>query len=302
MLVNIACLQTGIKPDFESAIEEALGLARQVDGDTRVLFLPEYCGGLKTADGRFAPPVSSESKHPVLRALCDYARQASVWIVAGSMAVARDLATDSATGSVTESAADNRFNNRGFVINDKGEVVSHYDKIHLFDIQLAGRDAYKESEVVAPGDKLSVVETPLGLMGHTICYDLRFPNLYRALSQAGAAILAVPAAFTRLTGEAHWHALCRARAIENGCYVIAPCSVGMISGGGEAYGHSLVVDPWGEIVADGGDSPRVVMATIDTAKVSAARAQIPSLEHDRKWTQPVQQGDTSGAGSKLRSA
>ena len=291
MLVNIACLQIAIKPDFESSIEEALGLARQLGSDTRMLFLPEYCGGLKTVDGRFAPPVASEGTHPVLQALCDHARQSSLWIVAGSMAVSR------------ESASDDRFNNRGFVINDQGEVVSHYDKIHLFDIQLEGRDAYRESAVVAPGDKLSLVETPLGLMGHTICYDLRFPNLYRALSQAGATCLAVPAAFTRTTGEAHWHALCRARAIENGCYVIAPCSVGNITGGGEAYGHSLVVDPWGKVIADGGARPGIITATIDTDKVSAARSQIPSLEHDRKWTQALEQGDPSAAvSSQLRSA
>ena len=289
MLVNIACLQIGIKPDFESSIEEALSLARQVEGDTDMLFLPEYCGGLKTVDGRFAPPVASVDSHPVLQALRDYARENSVWIVAGSMAVSQ------------ESTSDERFNNRGFVLNDQGGVVSHYDKIHLFDIQLEGRDAYEESAVVAPGDKLSVVDTPLGLMGHTICYDLRFPSLYRALSQAGATTLAVPAAFTRVTGEAHWHALCRARAIENGCYVIAPCSVGGINGGGEAYGHSLVVDPWGEVVADGGDSPGVVTATIDTDKVSAARSQIPSLEHDRAWTQPSD-GETGGVGSRRRTA
>jgi len=289
VLVKIACLQTGIKPDFVSSIEEALGLARQVSDDTRMLFLPEYCGGLKTVDGSFDPPVASVDTHPVLQALCDHAREASVWIVAGSMAVERD------------DTSDKRFNNRGFVINGQGEVVSHYDKIHLFDIQLEGRDAYQESAVVAPGDKLSLVETPLGLMGHTICYDLRFPNLYRALSQAGATTLAVPAAFTRTTGEAHWHALCRARAIENGCYVIAPCSVGEIDGGGEAYGHSLVVDPWGKVVADGGASPGVVTATIDTDKAGAARAQIPSLEHDRKWTQQSD-GKAGGTGSKRRSA
>ncbi len=283
MDVKVACLQTRLTPDFDAAINEALQLARLADDDTRVLFLPEYCGGLKTETGKFAPPVADQKVHPVLQALREHAASHGVWIVVGSIAVSLD---DQSNTNV-EKATSNRYNNRGLVISDTGEIVSHYNKIHLFDIDLSVDEVYRESDVVEPGDSLCLVDTPVGLMGHTICYDLRFPQLYRDLAQSGATTLAIPAAFTKKTGEAHWHALCRARAIENGAYVIAPCAVGSIEGGGEAYGHSLVVDPWGEVIADGGDSPGIVSATVDLKRVGEARARIPSLQHDRPWSKPV---------------
>lgn len=268
MEFKIACLQTRPMPDFDSAVREALQLAQLAEPDTKMLFLPEYCSGIKVDGQKFLPPVADVSENPMLLALQSHARQNDVWIMAGSVAVP---------------SGDGRINNAGFVIDNSGAIVTRYDKIHLFDIQLSDSEVYKESDGVAPGNKPVLVETPLGLVGHTICYDLRFAELYRDLAQAGAEVLAIPAAFTRKTGAAHWHALCRARAIENGAYVVAPCAVGDIEGGGGSYGHSLVIDPWGEIVADGGEAPGVVHATLDMQKVQSARARIPSLEHDRQW-------------------
>ena len=267
--VKVACLQTRLWPDYDSATAEAIDLASQVDADTKVLFLPEYCGGLKTENSRFCPPASDLASHPVLNSLRQYAADSSRWIVVGSIAVDPD--------------SDGRYSNRGFVICEDGKIASSYSKIHLFDVQLSGDKVYRESDSVVPGDSLTLVDTPAGLLGHTICYDLRFPQLYRDLAQSGAEVLAIPAAFTRVTGEAHWHALCRSRAIENGAYVIAPCATGPVAGGGEAYGHSLIIDPWGKVIADGAIGPGVISAVIDTEQVRQARKKIPSLQHDRRW-------------------
>ena len=160
-----------------------------------------------------------------------------------------------------------------------------YDKIFLFDVDLSPTQQYRESAVVAPGGQAVVADTPWGRLGMTVCYDLRFPHLYRALAQADAEILAVPAAFTKVTGEAHWHVLNRARAIENGAVVVAPCAVGAVPGGGAAYGRSLVVSPWGEVLADGGDAVGWIVTTVDVESVATARGRIPSLEHDRRVRQ-----------------
>ena len=186
-------------------------------------------------------------------------------------------------GSVAIDAGDGKILNRGYVIDDCGAIRSRYDKIHLFDVQISPTEIYRESAHVVAGGRAAIVDTPLGRIGHTICYDLRFPQLYRQLAQAGAEIICVPAAFTKNTGEAHWHVLNRARAIENGVFIVAPCAIGDIPGGGSSYGHSLVVNPWGEVVVDGGEAPGVVMASIDLDKVKATRARIPSLSHDRPF-------------------
>ncbi len=280
MEIKIACLQTRPKPDFESAIQEALQLARLAETDTKMLFLPEYCSGIKVDGQKFLAPAAEPNVNPMLLALQAHAKENNVWIMAGSVAVP---------------GSSGRIRNAGFVINDQGELVTRYDKIHLFDIQLSGDEVYRESDSVEAGDQLTLVASPLGLIGHTICYDLRFPQLYRDLSQAGAEILAIPAAFTRATGAAHWHALCRARAIENGAYVVAPCAVGDIEGGGGSYGHSLVIDPWGEIIADGGDAPGVVHATLDMSRVASARERIPNLQHDRVWEKLTDVTDNQSA-------
>ena len=271
-LLELACLQTRPMPDFESATAEVLALAKTaVHAGAGILFLPEYCGGLKTDGARLVPPVAPEHSHPVLAALRTFAADRKVWINVGSVAV------EGPGGMII---------NRGLMIDDRGAVRGRYDKIHLFDIQLSETEVYRESASVLPGERAVIHDTAYGRIGHTICYDLRFPHLYRSLAQSGAEILAVPAAFTRITGAAHWHVLNRARAIENGAFVVAPCAIGPIPGGGESYGHSLVVSPWGEVVADGGDLPGVVQVQIDLDKVGEARSKIPSLTHDRVYSAP----------------
>jgi predicted amidohydrolase len=170
------------------------------------------------------------------------------------------------------------------LVDPEGEVRARYDKIHLFDVDLAGGESYRESAVVAPGQEAVVAGTPFGGVGLSVCYDLRFPQLYRALAKAGASVLLVPAAFTRTTGRAHWHVLLRARAIENGCFVVAASQCGEAPNGRLArYGHSLVVGPWGEVLADAGERPGHVLAKLDLGRVKEARSMIPALRHDRPF-------------------
>ena len=278
--VRIGCVQTRPLATFDEAIEEARRLAGDaVSAGAELVCLPEYCGGLKSENGLFAPPTAPEARHPVLDALRGFAADAGVWMLIGSIAV---------------DGPGDRLVNRGYVIDEGGDIRARYDKIFLFDVDLSPTQQYRESAVVAPGEEAVVVDTPWGRLGMTICYDLRFPQLYRDLAQAGAEILAVPAAFTRVTGEAHWHVLNRARAIENGAVVVAPCAVGAVPGGGAAYGHSLVVSPWGEVLADGGDGVGFVVTTVDVESVASARGRIPSLRHDRRFSHP-------GASERTRS-
>lgn len=267
---TVAALQCSPQATMDAALEQMLDLAQAAlrDGAT-FLATPEYCGGLVSEGGQLRPPHAPEESHGVLAGLRRFARQAEVPILVGSVAI---------------TAPDGRIWNRGFLLGKDGEIRARYGKIHLFDIQLETGDVYRESATVSPGSEAVIVDTELGRLGHTICYDLRFPGLFRQLAQAGAEILAVPAAFTRTTGAAHWHVLLRARAIENGAFVIAPALVGDVPGGGATYGHALIVDPWGEVLADGGGAPGVSMAEIDPARVRRARAQIPSLSHDRPFS------------------
>ena len=270
--VRIGCVQTRPLATFDEAIDEARRLAGDaVAAGAELVCLPEYCGGLKSEGGLFAPPTAPEAQHPVLDALRGFAGDSGVWMLIGSIAV---------------DGPGDRLVNRGYVIDDHGDIQARYDKIFLFDVDLSPTQQYRESAVVAPGEHAVVADTPWGRLGMTICYDLRFPQLYRTLAQAGAEILVVPAAFTRVTGEAHWHVLNRARAIENGAVVVAPCAVGAVPGGGAAYGHSLVVSPWGEVLADGGDGVGYVVTTVDVDSVAIARGRIPSLQHDRRFSHP----------------
>ena len=280
--VRIGCVQSRPLATFDEAIEEARRLAGgAVAAGAELVCLPEYCGGLKSENGLFAPPTAPEARHPVLAALRDFASDAGIWMLIGSIAV---------------DGPGDRLVNRGYVIDGRGDIRARYDKIFLFDVDLSPTQRYRESAVVAPGGQAVLVDTPWGRLGLTICYDLRFPQLYRTLAQAGAEILAVPAAFTKVTGEAHWHVLNRARAIENGAVVVAPCAVGAVPGGAAAYGHSLIVSPWGEVLADGGDGVGYVVATVDVESVAKARGRIPSLEHDRRYSAP------EFAGGKPRAA
>jgi predicted amidohydrolase len=204
-----------------------------------------------------------------------------------SLATFRELAHKLAIhlhiGSLAVKISPDKVANRSFLIDPRGEVVARYDKIHMFDVDLAGGESYRESSNFRPGELAVLHDLPWGRLGLTVCYDLRFPALYRALAEAGASFLAIPSAFTRQTGEAHWHVLNRARAIENGSFVLAAAQGGKHENGRETYGHSLVVDPWGRIIAEGGTEPGVVMAEVDPAEVAAARARIPSLQHGRRF-------------------
>ncbi|HGG05157.1 MAG TPA: carbon-nitrogen hydrolase family protein [Aliiroseovarius sp.] len=267
---SIACLQTEPADSFDAALAVAMPLAEQaVAAGAAFLLLPEYCGGLASEGAVLAPPVAPEDSHPFLTAFRAFAAAHGVWIMLGSIAV---------------EGPDGMIINRGYVLDSNGDIKSRYDKIHLFDVQISPDEVYLESARVAAGGQAVLVDTPFGRVGHTICYDIRFPGLYRALAQAGADIICIPAAFTQKTGEAHWHVLNRARAIENGVFIVSPCAVGPVPGGGLTFGHSLVVDPWGQVLADGGAAPGLVLATIDTDLVAATRARIPSLEHDRDFT------------------
>jgi predicted amidohydrolase len=218
-------------------------------------------------DSLFAALVAEEADAS-LAAFRETARRHRLWVHVGSLAI--KVSPDKAA-------------NRSFLIDPKGEIVARYDKIHMFDVDLADGETYRESRSYRAGEAAVAADLPWGRLGLTVCYDLRFPALYRALAEAGASFLAIPAAFTRQTGEAHWHVLMRARAIENTSYVIAAAQGGKHENGRETFGHSLVVDPWGRIVAEGGTEPGVVMAEIDLADITTARARIPSLQHGRRF-------------------
>lgn len=197
--------------------------------------------------------------------------------------LARELGVHLHIGSLALKATADRAVNRSFLIAPDGEVIASYDKIHMFDIDLPNGETYRESANYQPGETAVIADLPWGRIGLTICYDLRFPALYRALAEAGASFISVPAAFTQKTGEAHWHSLLRARAIENGCYVLAAAQGGLHQNKRETFGHSLIVDPWGEIIAEGSKDPGFVIAKIDPEKVTSVRASIPSLQHGRRF-------------------
>jgi len=267
--LKIACIQSQPNSSIDYALSEALDFAKNaVSNGVEFLFFPEYCGGILSKNGKLKPPAMPEKTHTFLLGMQSFAKQNKVWIMIGSIAV---------------TAQNGKIFNRGFVLDSSGKIISRYDKIHMFDIQLSPNQVIRESTFVSPGNEAAILKTPFGLIGHSICYDLRFPELYRKIAQAGAEIICVPSAFTKKTGEAHWHILNRARAIENGVFIVSPCSVGKIPGGGEAYGHSLIVNPWGQIIVDGGDEPGIVYAELNMTEVVEARTKIPSLNHDRSF-------------------
>ncbi|MGA8387785.1 MAG: carbon-nitrogen hydrolase family protein [Pseudolabrys sp.] len=197
--------------------------------------------------------------------------------------VARKLGIYVHIGSLAIRISPDRAANRSFLIDPKGDILARYDKIHMFDVDLAGGESYRESRNYRPGELAVLADLPWGRLGLTVCYDLRFPALYRALAEAGATMLAIPSAFTKQTGEAHWHVLIRSRAIENGCFVFAAAQGGRHENGRDTFGHSLIVDPWGRTIAEGGTEPGVIVAEINPAEVVNARARIPSLQHGRRF-------------------
>jgi predicted amidohydrolase len=260
---------------MRSSIEPAANLAHAVrlveeakERGADYVQTPEMTNILEVKRDRLFASIVEEERDPMLAALRERARKLSLYLHIGSLAI--KVSADKAA-------------NRAFLIDPHGEIVARYDKIHMFDVDLAKGESFRESRNYRPGELAAVADLPWGRLGLSICYDLRFPSLYRALAEAGASYLSIPSAFTRQTGEAHWHVLIRARAIENGCYVLAAAQGGTHDSGRETYGHSLVVDPWGGIVAEGGTEPGVVWAKIDPAEVAAARGRIPSLQHGRRF-------------------
>jgi len=206
--------------------------------------------------------------------------------VAGFSHLAEELGAWLLIGSLVVRVAPDKAANRSFLFDPQGRIVARYDKIHMFDVDIPDGQSYRESNAYQAGAKAVVADLPWGRLGMTVCYDLRFAYLYRTLAQAGAGFLSIPAAFTRFTGQAHWHVLLRARAIETGCFVFAPAQCGTHTQGRETYGHSLIVAPWGEVLADGGEGPGVILAKIDPAMIEKARAMVPALSHDRAVPPP----------------
>jgi predicted amidohydrolase len=260
-------MRSGLAPaaNIEAAVR-MIGEAKSAGAD--YVQTPEMTNILAARREQLFAAIVEEQSDAALAALRELARQLGIYIHVGSLAIRIS----------SERAA-----NRGFLIDRTGEIAARYDKIHMFDVDLGNGESYRESNNYRAGEAGVLADLPWGRLGVTICYDLRFPALYRALAEAGATMLAIPSAFTQKTGEAHWHVLNRARAIENGCYVFAAAQGGKHENGRETFGHSLIVDPWGRVLAEGGSEPGVVMAEIDPAEVAKARGRIPSLEHGRRF-------------------
>ncbi len=270
---RLACIQTNSGNDMAANIAASSDLVRAAHAEgAELIALPECVSMMEMGRANIIRAAAPEDSHPALLAYRTLAAELGVWLLAGSLSVA---------------TFEDRVANRLFLLDSSGGIVAAYDKIHMFDVDLAGGESYRESTTYRPGDRAIVAQTPFGALGMTVCYDLRFPQLYRALAKAGADLLAVPSAFTRQTGEAHWEVLLRARAIETGAYVFAPAQCGTHPGGRTTWGHSLIVDPWGRVLADCGEEPGYVMADIDPGKVEEARQSLPTLSHDRDFSGPV---------------
>lgn len=275
-----ACVQMNAQREIGPNVTAACDLVRAArSAGARFIVTPENTTLLEPDKKAALAKTPAESAHPGLAAFADLARDLGVWLVIGSMPVRADEA---------------RIANRQFVFDPKGAVIARYDKIHMFDVDLPTGESHRESAGVRPGAEAVIADTPWGGLGLTICYDVRFPYLHRALAQAGASMLTSPAAFTVPSGEAHWHVLLRARAIETGCFMFAAAQTGIHGEGRATYGHSLIVDPWGRILADAGTDIGVVTAEVDIALVGKARHAIPALTHDRSFTRP--QAKLSAAG------
>ena len=271
--VGLVQMRSGLDPSANlDAATKLIGEAKA--GGADYVLTPEMTNIMELKRERLLAAIVAEEADPSLAAFRELARRLAIHLHVGSLAIRLP----------GERAA-----NRSFLIAPDGDILARYDKIHMFDVDLANGESYRESRNFRPGELAVAADLPWGRLGLTICYDLRFPALYRALAETGCSMLAIPAAFTRQTGEAHWHVLVRARAIENGSFVFAAAQGGAHQNGRETYGHSLVVDPWGQILGEGGVEPGIVLAQIDPAAVAAARGRVPSLQHGRRFelTEPA---------------
>lgn len=278
-LVRVGCVQLNAGQDMARNLDRAEELLREAHGQgAQFIATPENTPLMEhRAEVNRAQAAPTES-HPAARRFSALARELGVHLLLGSHAAL---------------APNGKLFNRSLLFDGAGEIVAAYDKVHMFDVDIPDGATYRESETFEPGRDAVVAETPFARLGLTVCYDVRFAYLYRMLAQAGAELITVPAAFTKLTGEAHWHVLLRARAIETGSFVVAPAQCGSHSGNRRTFGHSLIVDPWGAVLADGGEAEGVIVADLDPDKVAEARARIPALRHDR----PVALKTTSSVGA-----
>ncbi len=268
-----ACVQLNSGNDLAANLQAAETAIRSAAASgAQLIMLPEYAA-MMDGSGRVMRENSPvEDGHPALDRFRVLARETKAWLLVGSLTIKVD---------------DERMVNRSYLLSATGEIAARYDKIHMFDCTLPSGKVIRESSAYRPGEAAVIATTPWGPLGMTICYDLRFPQLYRALAQAGALFLAVPSSFQRETGVAHWHALLRARAIENLSYVFAPAMCGEHPGNRTTYGHSLMIDPWGKVLAELGDEPGIALADIDVGRVAKVRGMLPSIEHDRPFTGPA---------------
>jgi predicted amidohydrolase len=266
---TVACVQTNSTNEIEPNIRTVDELVRAAVGDgADLVLLPEVVSLLEQGSKNMFARSRGQDEDPALKAFQALAEELGIWLH---------------TGSLPMKLSDTKIANRSFVLNPAGDIAAWYDKIHMFDVDLPNGESYRESKNYQPGDRAVVADLPWGKLGLSICYDLRFPYLYRALAHKGADFLCVPAAFTKVTGEAHWHSLLQARAIENTCFVFAPAQTGKHDDGRSTYGHSLIIDPWGEVLADGGTDVGYITAEIDMARVAEARGRVPSITHDRDF-------------------
>ena len=271
--LRVACIQTNSSPDPKENIAIVSALIREAfAAGAEFITTPEVVGMLEPNRIAALSKAQSEETHQVLAAFQGLALELGIWLLIGSISI---------------KVSNTKLSNRSFLINPNGQIIARYSKIHMFDVEVGDGNQYLESQTYEPGSKAVIAKTPWGLMGLTICYDIRFPNLFRDLAQAGAKIIFSPAAFTRVTGEAHWHVLQRARAIENGCYIVSPAQVGTHANNRETFGHSLIVGPWGEVLADGGNETGFVVAELDLGAVDICRIKVPSLYNDRAYLKPV---------------
>jgi len=260
-------MRSGLRPDVNiDAAVRYIGDAKEAGAD--YVLTPEMTNILAANREQLFAVAVEEEADASLATLREVARKLGIYVHIGSLAIR--ISPDRAA-------------NRSFLIDPKGDILARYDKIHMFDVDLAGGESYRESRNYRPGELAVLADLPWGRLGLTVCYDLRFPALYRALAEAGATMLTIPSAFTKQTGEAHWHVLIRSRAVENGCFVFAAAQGGRHENGRDTFGHSLIVDPWGRILAEGDTEPGVIVAEIDPAEVAKARARIPSLQHGRRF-------------------
>jgi predicted amidohydrolase len=274
-----ACVQFTAGSDSEPNLRMVRDLVRRArDVGADLIMTPEASNFVESGRRR-REKARREADDPFLTGMRSVARETGAWLLIGSLVI-------DPTGEPDATAGETRLANRSFLVDPGGRIVARYDKIHMFDIDLPGGESYRESNAYRPGGATIVVDTPWGRLGMSVCYDVRFPHLYRALAQAGADFLVVPSVFTVPTGNAHWHLLLRARAIENGCFVFAPAQWGEHTAGRRSYGHSLIVDPWGEVLADADDGVGIISARIEVARIAEVRRMVPSLQHDRRLTEP----------------